>query len=218
MRGYVLEWLPAADEATTGILACPTAQELANECARIGHMYGDQVTLTVKEVEIHDDDAQLARDLFNLDVSHPDFQVPDTLPNKLGKLLRVALADLLKVEQDPAYTVRMYQWHLPTGCDEDGDENPTCLVCLAGATMAKTLKAPVDVCVAPDMYPPAIAAKLQALDNLRAGNVARAAASLHIILPDEVPEYFKVPAYSTDPKKFHQALGELADLLDMENL
>lgn len=53
MKGFVLEWYPGYPDSneSTGILACLTAQGLVDECARLVHMYGDQVKLTVKEVE-----------------------------------------------------------------------------------------------------------------------------------------------------------------------
>ncbi len=49
---------------------------------------------------------------------------------KLSELIRLALADLVKVEKDPRYEVYMGLWHIPNG---------TCKVCMAGAVMAKTV-------------------------------------------------------------------------------
>ena len=55
---------------------------------------------------------------------------------KPSELIRHALKDLEKVEEDPAYIVDMDEWH----AHFPEDETPwTCSVCLAGAVMAKTL-------------------------------------------------------------------------------
>jgi len=62
-----------------------------------------------------------------------------TLPSDLACLIKVAHDDLVACERDPRYVINMSRWHEPRA---DGK----CLVCLAGAVMAKTMKIPVDLC------------------------------------------------------------------------
>lgn len=51
------------------------------------------------------------------------------LPNKLSKLIRIALEDLEKCEVDSFYLIDMYDWVLKDNQDE------SCSVCFAGAVM-----------------------------------------------------------------------------------
>jgi hypothetical protein len=57
-------------------------------------------------------------------------KLPDILPDQLGALLKVAVTDLGAIEKDPRYCVRMDRWH--------NTANNQCLVCLAGAVLAKS--------------------------------------------------------------------------------
>lgn len=90
-----------------------------------------------------------------------------TLPDKLSKLVVLALRDLELVEKQPeTYVVDMGKWH---------DPNSHCTVCLAGAVMAMTLKESPKQFTTPSEYPRVVAAKLSALNFLRCGDVASAA-------------------------------------------
>jgi hypothetical protein len=91
---------------------------------------------------------------------------------KLHEILRIALDDLKVVEKDPRYKIDMAQWHSP-----DADE--TCVVCLAGATLAVSLQVNPDT----DFFDPHISDheagdRLLALDSLRRGEVGNALAHL----------------------------------------
>jgi hypothetical protein len=55
------------------------------------------------------------------------------LPDKTSELLEVALRDLEACEADPKYRVAMHTWHHYLTPED------VCLVCLAGAVMAKSL-------------------------------------------------------------------------------
>ena len=88
------------------------------------------------------------------------------LPDLPSELIRVALADLKKVEQMPdEFTVNMAEW-VVYSCDQ-------CSVCLAGAVMTQSLGSNqqngMDV---PSCYDPTIADKLSALNYFRIGEIS----------------------------------------------
>ena len=93
------------------------------------------------------------------------------LPDKPSELIRVALADLAKCELDPRYRINMGTWHKPTDTEE-----AECMVCLAGAVMAKSLGAPMSMKYTPSVYAPddVSTQKLYALDLFRTGEVIAA--------------------------------------------
>ena len=140
------------------------------------------------------------------------------LPDKLGELLHVALADLLAVEQDPAYVVNMGYWHNPRTWGPDYTEPPLCAVCLAGAVMATTLHADNQALMVPAMYPDSIRRKLMALDYLKDGRLPAAAATLNIVLPATMLHHFDMPRYDDNPERFKRKLASMAELLKKENL
>ena len=94
------------------------------------------------------------------------------LPNRPSLLIAVALDDLELVIQDPRYSIGMGDWHNPNTLDG------TCMVCLAGAVMAKTF----DVSTEQKLFPHNVAfdgrphclkdvEKLEALDSFRSGHI-----------------------------------------------
>lgn len=101
------------------------------------------------------------------------------LPDKLTDLIELALKDLTEVEALPVrYTVRMSFWHAPAqqmGIP-GGDQ---CMVCLAGAVMARTLALPDDVeidLLSMENYMSGVdRRKLEALDYVRKGDLVTAA-------------------------------------------
>ena len=133
------------------------------------------------------------------------------LPRKLWKLAQVAYDDLQAVRRSPSYIVGMHRWHMP------GVVPGTCNVCLAGAVMAKTLKAPKHLMLNPFDYPPATCRKLLALDNLRAGDVGAACSKLGIALPSRL-YWWRMPVYEADPTGFMSALKSLIAELKKENV
>jgi hypothetical protein len=66
------------------------------------------------------------------------------LPEKPSELIEVALRDLELCIKDPNYRVDMTTWHAPM--------NGVCLVCLAGAVMAKSLGLYHKIDVSPSWY------------------------------------------------------------------
>lgn len=100
------------------------------------------------------------------------------LPDEPSKLIRVALRDLEKCENDFRYRVDMSFWH------NASEETGVCSVCLAGATLAKTMGAPPGETVSVFLggTNPGIMTKLLFLDSCR---------------PDDYdPEYDTSSAYS----------------------
>src|SRR6188768_5909 len=96
------------------------------------------------------------------------------LPEKLSALIRVALADLAKVERSKKYQVDMGMWHGPrraynpaTGTIESSGP---CCVCFAGAVMACEFRLEPteneDVGFSPKNWQ-----KFYALNAIRVGNV-----------------------------------------------
>ena len=115
----------------------------------------------------------------------------ETLPDTLHGLLRVGLDDLRLCEADPGYTVDMNHWHLPSKLMKPG----TCLVCVAGAVMAKTLGVPPDWYADDtgrrhvkdkrrgEAWPEEVRYRSAALDCLREGDVVKAAQDLGLDYP-----------------------------------
>lgn len=68
------------------------------------------------------------------------------LPVRPSDLILLALSDLEKCENDPRYKICMSCWHIPSYKEESME----CLVCLAGAVMAKTLNAPINKPITPN--------------------------------------------------------------------
>lgn len=127
------------------------------------------------------------------------------LPHVPSALIRLALADLRKVEAMPeTYRVDMGTWHAP-------ELNGTCVVCFAGAVMANTLGAPRDRSFSQYGFGEHNFTALDALDDFRLGCVIRGARCL-----DARPVEFEreVPEYSDDRPGFHAALHALADAFE----
>jgi len=131
------------------------------------------------------------------------------LPEKMSELIRVALVDLVKVEESPDYIVRMENWHKP----RDG----VCEVCLAGAVIAKTLKAPSNENCLPSGTSRSIRDKLEALNELRTGEVCEAAYVMGIY---DVGAEYDTPIidYNDDPQQFKRDMLQLAKDLEAGGL
>lgn len=96
------------------------------------------------------------------------------LPDKLSKLILVALNDLEKVEKDEKYKVDMGQWHHPPLY------NGPCAVCLAGAVIAKTCKTSYKKDLMPGDFFENEVKKFNALDLVRQGEIFRALIKLGV--------------------------------------
>lgn len=137
------------------------------------------------------------------------------LPNKPSALIRVALADLRKVEVDPRYRVHMSNWHLP---QKKGEES-TCYVCLAGSVMAKTFEVPPSELRSPGWFDAEVMRALHALDDFRSGEVHEGLSTLEISFDeDAVPFVVDVRRHEDDSEGFHQDMNALADLLETHGL
>lgn len=145
------------------------------------------------------------------------------LPNKLSACIRVALADLRKVEADERYRVDMATWHTPIG--------DRCAVCLAGAVMAGTLGLRHGVSTYPGAFGNDTADRLYALDACREGDVQSAieyVTDAHFDVDTQYAEARRVgdrarasnidmiAEYDEDPERFHADMSSLADWLEAE--
>lgn len=129
-----------------------------------------------------------------------------------AKLIRLALEDLKKVEADPRYEVDMDDWH------SGGSVTHPCAVCLAGAVMAKTMKLQYDK----NLWPEDAALNgttwaLQALDELRRGNVRGGYSVLDRPFPGDGPEELKIFPYHISPERFCAEMEALADLIEQHD-
>jgi len=129
-----------------------------------------------------------------------------TLPNTPSELIRVALADLRKVEVDERYKVDMGWWHKIDGA-------APCSVCLAGAVMAKTLEVPITSDIHPRVFGQEITDRLYALGYFRTGTVNMGFYRLDIHRPPHIPEAVTIPEYADGREPFHAAMNEMANQL-----
>lgn len=133
------------------------------------------------------------------------------LPAKLSDLILVALRDLARVERSRKYRVDMNVWH-----DRDPSDPKTCVVCLAGAVMAKTCGVAQHESARPSYFSDRICNRLRALDHLRTGDVFGAVYELE---PTRAREFEQVDfeadfaAYDFDRKKFKAYVRKVAAFL-----
>ena len=135
------------------------------------------------------------------------------LPDKPSELIRVALADLEKVEADPRYSVHMGDWHRSFG--------NYCAVCLAGSVMAMSLhlnpEQTVEFHDSASGLSDADWDKLDALDDFRMGEVHAGLRTLNLD-QGSLDEMIGITPYTTDPTTFKQDMNNLADLLEQHEL
>ncbi len=127
------------------------------------------------------------------------------LPSKPSELIKLAIKDLQACRADPKYEIRMICWHVPV--------YGKCLICLAGAVMAKTLKInPVET-IDPDDFGTTTGNRLASLDYFRKGYLHWGLRDLGYTKLNQ--ERFKrlvhVPDYETNPDAF------ISEMLDMAN-
>lgn len=113
----------------------------------------------------------------------------------------------------------MDRWHSPYAAGDDLYKSKVCHVCLAGSVMAQTLGAKPDDWLFPASYKSSLAAKLNALDCFRIGQIysgifqlARLNSNLiglTVLYPKRVP----ITSYSKSPKKFKSDMRKLAKTL-----
>ena len=135
-----------------------------------------------------------------------------SLPDKPSALIRLALDDLAKCEQDPRYTINMCAWHFPHG---DGN----CSVCLAGAVMAQHL----NISVQEERFPSSfddfeLNRKLRALNAFRAGWITGGLDHLGITIPENLIGSMTVESYRYDADQFYTDMRHMANILEKEGL
>jgi hypothetical protein len=142
------------------------------------------------------------------------------LPKKPSKLIRLAIADLVKTEQDSNYKIHMDTWHVPF--------HSRCHVCLAGAVMAQTLGADITKDVVPadfshvlKVIPTRTWLRLRALDCFRKGHVSEGLRFMGYG-DDTVQNCDDIRApglsYSDEPTAFKENLLLIADQFERKGL
>lgn len=133
-----------------------------------------------------------------------------SLPDKPSELIRLAIADLEKVEKRPdLYTVNMDMWHRPRRGPRE-----TCAVCLAGAVMAGSLKIPSDHEMLPANFSVDTRDKLRALDLFRFGAVSPAAREMGY--QTKLTGNRRVTPYEVSPYDFKMDMLGMADAFESE--
>lgn len=134
------------------------------------------------------------------------------LPDKPSELIRVALADLRKVEAMPdVYKIDMGDWH---AVDDDSNH---CFVCLAGSVMAQTLKVDAGSNCEPWDFDEVTCGKLEALNEFRAGCVRAGLSCLDVENGPSVDDR-EMARYADNPEAFHRDMQTLASDLEAVGL
>lgn len=138
------------------------------------------------------------------------------LPRKPSKLLRIALADLVKVERSKKYVIDMGTYHTPIS-EWDMEIGRHCAVCLAGSIMARTLGSDPKDRIIPSDFGETTARKLYAVSDLQFGNIHGglihlnyATSTINRII-DQVGEERNMPGYLADPVAYKNAVRNLAN-------
>ena len=152
-----------------------------------------------------------------------------SLPKKLSKLMRVALADLAKAERSKYVHIDMGAWikiNNNTNYDkytvpknksvlEIFESTPNCSVCFAGAVMVYSLDNPFI-----HNFDGKTQSKLFALDDVRNGNVASAlgfvASQTQVNLWKERhgEDTFNAPQYTDNPKIWRKHMWKIVRKLE----
>jgi hypothetical protein len=140
----------------------------------------------------------------------PEYIDSNKLPDKPSELIRLALSDLAKCEQDNTrYIIDMHTYYLRDG--------KYCVVCLAGSVMAQTLEGNFDY--VPNLVKTTTdCQKLYALNAFRVGDVADGLTCMYEEQPEFVPLQYEVPRYEDDKEGFKSSLYHIAGLLEVAGL
>jgi hypothetical protein len=123
---------------------------------------------------------------------------------KPSELIKMALEDLEKCEQDPKYKIYMSTW-----CEMHRDQ---CHVCFAGAIMAQRFRYEnADL----DNFDVVWRNRFKALDRFRRGEVSEALAILGINVPCD---YRQVTHYNYDRDLFKQEMHQIGKDLEEQGL
>lgn len=132
------------------------------------------------------------------------------LPDKPSELIRLALADLEKVEASKEYVVTMSRYHEPNGAHG----SRRCQVCFAGAVIASTLGMPPEIDAFPESFDRDTALKLFALNEFRQGWVSEGLGFLVHLGYRGGHDSRIVTPYHVDPKQFKSDMHEIATELE----
>lgn len=135
-----------------------------------------------------------------------DETLPESLdlPTKPSELIRVAIKDLIAIEQDRRYVVDMTEWHRP---------NSHCRVCFAGAVIALRVGL-LDREIIPSQFGLKTYCALLALNDFRQGFIHDGVARLDLALPPDATSYWNVVPYGNYPELFKDSMRELATYLE----
>lgn len=135
------------------------------------------------------------------------------LPDKPSKLIELALRDLVFIEKNKNYVVKMGSWHQPKYADD------RCAVCFAGAVMARTLKVKKTEDTSPFYFNFKTADKLLALNDFSNGNITKGLIKLGLFELVEVVIFaeshptgviVKVAHYEDSPEQFKSDMNKIA--------
>jgi len=140
----------------------------------------------------------------------------NTLPDRVGDLIRLAVKDLTLCEANPDYNVQMNSWH----SYEEG--NGICYVCLAGSIMAQSLEIKSTMTVEPSFFREGLKLKLGFLNfcrHLTSYSPKGEHYQRHHTFKNydkliEGEDFYKPAAYEVDPGQFKADILHLADLMD----
>ena len=128
----------------------------------------------------------------------------EKLPEKASDLIELALADLAKCEKDSHYNIDMGRFHVPT--------TSKCLVCFAGAVMAKSLGVSRKESCHPTFFEEWNERRLSALDWFRCGAVVEALRTMGVAVHEHLLalEFKDVCNYEEDREKWREDMVSLA--------
>ena len=140
------------------------------------------------------------------------------LPDKPSAILRVALADLYKIERDPKYYVFMGSYHDPRGYAV-GKPPEACEVCLAGCVIASSPASKGgSVYLGPGHFNATAAKKLRMLDAFMNGWIHEGLYQMRFSLPEGWLKTRVPTAYDVNPLKFKRQMRRLARDLERVGL
>jgi hypothetical protein len=136
-----------------------------------------------------------------------------TLPSRPSALIRVALADLRKVETQPdIYRVNMDVWH------RDHRTDGICEVCLAGSIISQSLGAHPGEHRGPEDFDQETTWKLYALNEFRVGNVFDGLCYLDRADLWLGADTRTITEYTANAEGFHEDMQKLAGDLEAAGL
>jgi len=135
------------------------------------------------------------------------------LPNLPSKLIRVALADVKKVEGMNDFYIEMGCWHgKKINCN-------ACAVCFAGSTMVGSKESEDgNASITPDKFDKKTKQKLLALNDFRLGCLYYGLLCMGIDIPKTLPRHFNVELYGMHRVQFKTDMNKIADMLEAAGL